>query len=193
MNTRWSGPVVCYIDMLLALAVVLLALSILVQPSKKSDAAALANPGALTIELWWDRAADADVDLWSLAPGGRPVGDSNKTGLGVALLRDDLGKGSDIDSRNYELAVANILRPGEYVFNAMLYRTRDNKLPITLTLIVTLRPPVGEPYQVATVKTKLETQGQEITLIRFSVDDKGNVVPGSINHIPKMLRSAASW
>lgn len=193
-HSRWTGPVFAQIDALLALAVVLLALSILVQPAKKADADAQTNPGAMTVELWWDPAVDADVDLWALAPGGRPVGYSNKTSLGMALLRDDLGRGGDKDSRNYELAVANVLRPGEYVINAMLYRTRDNKLPISLTLIVTIRPPKGDPYTVAPpVKAQLAVGGQEITLLRFSLDDKGNLIGPSVNRVPKLLRSVKTW
>lgn len=191
--TRWHGATIAYIDMLLALAVVLLALSILVQPAKKADADAQTNPGAMTVELWWDPAVDADVDLWTLAPGGSPVGYSNKTSLGMALLRDDLGRGGDRDSRNYELAVANVLRPGEYVINAMLYRTRDNKLPVAVTMAVTVRPPKGDPYILQTVKANLVFGGQEITLLRFTLDDKGGLIGPSINHLPKMLRSAKTW
>jgi hypothetical protein len=44
------------------------------------------------------------VDLWVQAPGDVPVGYSNESGVIFNLVRDDLGKGSDPNSMNYEIA-----------------------------------------------------------------------------------------
>jgi hypothetical protein len=50
-------------------------------------------PGNVIVEMFWDKATDADVDLWVQAPGDVPVGYSNKSGAIFNLVRDDLGKG----------------------------------------------------------------------------------------------------
>jgi hypothetical protein len=187
VRTKWNGETVATIDMLLALFVVMLALAVLVQPHKPK--AADQSPGQLTIEMTWPLGEDDDVDLWTQAPGGRPVGYSNKTDHGMALLRDDLGAGADMDSRNYEIAIANVVRPGLYIVNAHFYRYRRGHLPLSVTITVKLHPVGGDPIVIATV-TKALREGQELTFIRFRMDDKGQLVPGSINDIPTPLRAA---
>src|SRR6266576_7335291 len=62
--------------------------------------------------------------------GDVPVGYSSKSGVIFNLVRDDLGKGSDPNSMNYEIAYGRGHWPGEYVVNAMLYRSRDRKYPV---------------------------------------------------------------
>jgi hypothetical protein len=188
MRTRWAAEVVAYIDCLLALTVVLLALSILVQPARKADADQSNPPGAMTIELRWPLASDDDVDLWVRAPGGAPVGYSNKTGYGMALLRDDLGPGADPDSLNDEIAQANILRPGEYVVNAHLYRTRT-PAPVHVRLMVSIRRE-NRQVELLRIERDLAVEGEELTLARFTLDGGGNLVAGSVNDLPMLLRSA---
>jgi hypothetical protein len=107
----------------------------------------------------------------------------------MALLRDDLGPGADSDSRNYEIAVANVIRPGLYVVNAHLFRHRNGRLPVGVTIIVKIHPADGDPIIIARVMKTLRA-GEEVTFLRFRMDDKGQLVPGSINDIPTLLRAA---
>ena len=51
MRTRWHGEVIAFIDCLLALTVVLLALTVLVEPTKKADANTVQPPGAMPQDL----------------------------------------------------------------------------------------------------------------------------------------------
>lgn len=189
MRTRWHGEVIAFIDCLLALTVVLLALTVLVEPAKKADAKATADPpGAMTIELRWPQKDDDDVDLWVLAPGSTPVGYSAKTAPGMALLRDDLGPSADPDSLNDEIAQANVLRAGEYAATAHLYRARTQP-PIHVRLIVRIRKD-NKYIEILRVEKDITAEGEEVTLARWSLDDKGDLVPGSINDLPIQLRSA---
>ncbi len=179
-----------WIDLLhLMLMGVILAMSVaMLLMNPKQLKAADQSPGQLTIEITWPLGEDSDVDLWTQAPGGRPTGYSNKSDHGMALLRDDLGQSADMDSRNYEMAVANIVRPGLYIANAHLYRHRTGALPLSVTITIKMHPASGDPITIARV-TKTLRDGQEATFIRFRMDDKGQVIPGSINDLPTLLRS----
>ena len=189
MRTRWHGEVIAFIDCLLALTVILLALTVLVQPMKKADAESAAQPpGAMTVELRWPRGSDDDVDLWVAPPGGTPVGYSNKTAPGMALLRDDLGPTADPDSLNDEITQANFLRSGEYVINAHLYRARTPP-PVAVELWVRVRR--DDRYvELLHLHRTLAAEGEEATLTRFSLDEKGQLIAGSVNDLPMALRSA---
>ena len=188
MKTRWHGEVIAFIDCLLALTVILLALTILVQPVKKAEANdTVQPPGAMTIELRWPRNVDDDVDLWVEPPGGTPVGYSNKTAPGMALLRDDLGPSADPDSLNDEITQANFLRAGEYVINAHLYRARTRP-PVQVELWVRVRRD-DKYYEILHLHRSLDSEGQELTLARFSLDKNGDLIPGSVNDLPMALRS----
>lgn len=187
MRTRWHGEVIAFIDCLLALTVVLLALTVLVEPSKKADADTVQPPGAMTIELRWPQKDDDDVDLWVRGPGSTPVGYSSKTAAGMALLRDDLGPTADPDSLNDEITQANFLRPGEYVVNAHLYRARTAP-PIHVQVWVRVRRD-NKYSELLHVERDLTTEGEELTLARFTLDQHGELVPGSVNDLPMALRS----
>lgn len=188
MKTKWSGEVVATIDMLLALFVIMLALAVLVQPHKPKTPDE--SPGQMKIELRWD--GDNDVDLWALAPGTKSaVGYSHKTDHGMAILRDDLGPSADADSLDYELATAMIVRPGLFVVNAHLYRHREGTLPVHVRLKVSILPTGAKDWvEIAKLSADLVREGQELTLVRFRMDDKGQLVPNSINDLPTQLRAA---
>ena len=118
--TRWNGEVIATYDMLLALAVILLALFVLASPPRPKAAVVQAEPpGVLTVQLIWADEVDADIDLWLLGPGDRPVGYSNKDGAVFSLLRDDLGFVNDSSGKNFEIAYSRTLPAGEYVVNVV--------------------------------------------------------------------------
>jgi len=189
----WRGMNVSFRDMLFLLVFAYLVISAValahVAKKDQDQSAGKAPPGNVIVEIWWQRDLDDDVDLWVQGPGDMPVGYSNKSGMIFNLLRDDLGKGGDPNSMNYEVAYGRGHWPGEYVVNVMLYRSRDRIIPVTVK--VGLQNDHGGVQQVLESHVDLQFEGQETTVFRFKLDDKGAFVPGSMNRIHKDLRSAA--
>jgi hypothetical protein len=186
---------IAWIDMLnLMLQGIVLAVAfalILMNPPQQSKADEV-PPGALTVQAFWPDDLDVDVDLWVLAPGDRPVGYSNKDGRFFNLLRDDLGFVNDPSGKNFEVAYSRSLPPGEYVVNVHLYSKRVDAKSIPVKVTVQERRPGAATELLADRDVRLTRLGQEITVVRFRLDDHGNLVPGSINDLPRPLRSAES-
>ena len=146
-------------------------------------------PGNVIVEMRWDQAIDADVDLWVQGPGDLPVGYSNKSGIIFNLLHDDFGRPGVLNSMNYETAHSRGRWPGEYVVNAMLYRSRDRIFPVPVHVRVSLQGEGGEVQQMLHSNTELTFEGQETTVSRFKLDDNGALVAGSLNRTHKDLHS----
>lgn len=169
-------------------AMVLLLLPHLNPPATANEGAPA--PGNVIVELNWPKELDTDIDLWVEAPGDVPVGYSNKGGLIFNLLRDDLGGQSDVTDINYEVSYSRGVPVGEYTVNVHLYRDMSGRLPIPITLAVSVKPkPQIAAKRILTTKIELQHQGQEITAFRFRLDEDGNLVPGSVHDLPKPLRS----
>jgi hypothetical protein len=189
----WRGMNVSFRDMLFLLVfayLVIGAVALAHVRKKAEDVTGAAPPGSLIVDIHWDDKIDADVDLWVQAPGDVPVGYSNKSGIIFNLLRDDLGHSGDPVSMNYEIAYGRGLWPGEYTVNAHLYRSADGRYPVPVTAKVSVRGPDGEVTNVLRSVVQLDHVGQEMTIYRFQLDDKGHLVPGSLNRLHKGLRSA---
>lgn len=189
----WRGMNVSFRDMLflLVFAYLVIGALALAHVNKKEEASKGATPpGSVIVDLHWDNKIDADVDLWVQAPGDVPVGYSNKAGVIFNLLRDDLGHSGDPNSMNYEVAYGRGLWPGEYVVNAHLYRSSDGHFPVPVTARVSVRGADGEVTNLLRSEVKLDYVGQETTIFRFKLDDKGHLVAGSVNRLHKALRSA---
>ena len=190
----WRGMNVSFRDMLLLLVFTYLVIGAValahVAKNNEEQSKGQTPPGNIIVEMMWDKAIDADVDLWVQAPGDVPVGYSNKSGMIFNLVRDDLGKGGDPNSMNYEVAYGRGHWPGEYTVNAHLYRSVDQKFPISVIAKVALQVPNGEVKDMLKSTVELSHVGQETTIFRFRLDDKGELVPGSVNRLHKGLRSA---
>jgi hypothetical protein len=148
-------------------------------------------PGNVIVEISWPQKVDADIDLWVEAPGDTPVGYSNKGGLIFNLLRDDLGGQADVTEINYEVSYSRGVPSGEYTVNVHLYRNMSGVLPLPVNISVSIKPtPSAAAKRILTTKLNLEHQGQEITAFRFSLNEEGKLVAGSVHDLPKPLRSA---
>ena len=170
-----------------------LMMSVVNPPAKSADSEGDKAPGNVVIEAQWPDKLDADVDLWVEAPGDRPVGYSNKSGQIFSLLRDDLGKPLDVTNLNYEVAYTRGTPAGDYVINLHLYRALADFLPIDVQVVASVRATAqGETVPLVSTHAPLYKVGQELTAIRFRLDSKGQLVPGSVNSIYKPLRSAGS-
>lgn len=148
-------------------------------------------PGNVIIEVRWPDELDTDVDLWVQGPKDRPVGYSNQGGLIFNLLRDDLGHRDDVSKVNYEVAYSRGRPSGEYIVNLHLYRNVSGVTPIPVTVIASLKKNSGSSAVIlATTKVNLHAENEEVTAFRFRLSDKGDLVPGSVNNLPRALRSA---
>ena len=189
----WRGMNVSFRDMLflLVFAYLVIGAVALAHIAKKDDDQSKGQtpPGNVIVEMFWDKDTDADVDLWVQGPGDVPVGYSNKSGVIFNLVRDDLGKGGDPNSMNYEVSYGRGQWPGEYVVNAMLFRSRDNKYPVPLQIKVSLQNRQGEVHQALQSNIELRFEGEETTAFRFRIDEKGEFIADSMNRIHKDLRA----
>jgi hypothetical protein len=150
----------------------------------------LEPPGNVVIELRWPDPIDADVDLWVQGPGDVPVGYSNKGGRLFNLLRDDLGHRGDVSGLNYEVSYSRGVLAGEYIVNVHLYRDLSQQLPIPVTVVASVKPSVGESARQIVARTvELGREGEERTVFRFRLDERGALVPGSVHDLEVPLRA----
>ncbi len=168
--------------------IVILLLPHLNPPTKAEETTT--PPGNVVVEVRWPDALDADVDLWVEAPGDQAVGYSNKGGRIFNLLRDDLGHNQDITGLNYEIAYSRGVAEGDYTVNLHLYRDRSGQLPIQAVVSLSVKAtPDGPLKPIAEETIELTRVGQEQTVMRLSLDEAGDLVPGSLHYIPRALRS----
>jgi len=170
-------------------AIVVMILPHLNPPNAKT-ADAMDPPGNVIIEARWPDAWDTDIDLWVQAPGDVPVGYSNKGGAIFNLLRDDLGRRGDATEMNYEVSYSRGIPPGEFTVNVHLYRNPARTLPIPVTLVVSVKKTAAESgKQILATKVELAREGQELTALRFKLDEAGDLVPGSVHTLQRALRN----
>ncbi len=170
-------------------AIVLILLPHLAVPGDRASAESR-QPGEIMVEVRWPDDHDADVDLWVQAPGDVPVGYSNKGGAIFNLLRDDLGNRFDATGLNYEVAFGRGVPPGEYTVNLHLYRNPAGVLPVPATVVVSVKSDEGKvSRQILASEVELKRVGQELTVFRFALDGQAALVSGSVNGLPKQLRS----
>ena len=148
-------------------------------------------PGNMVVVMEWPP-GPSDVDLWVTGPGeAKPIGYSRKSGVLWNLLRDDLGTTPDATPSNFENAFTRGLVPGEYVINVHCYRCPYGDVPVTIE--VSIKKPdtlVGQHTIKIVAFTKMVMrQKEEVTAIRFVLDDKGNIIRSSVNNIYRELRS----
>ncbi len=189
----WRGINVSFRDMLFLLVfayLVIGAVALAHVRKQQEETSGATPPGAIIVDLRWDEKVDADVDLWVEGPGDVPVGYSNKAGMIFNLLRDDLGHSGDPNSMNYEVAYGRGRWPGEYTVNAHLYRSADSRLPVKVMAKVDMQTREGQVKNLMQSAVELTHVGQEATIFRFRLDDKGELVQGSLNRLHKELRSA---
>lgn len=186
---------ILYIDALFCMlfGMLFMVVCLMASVQKKAEEAASAEPpGQMAATITWPE-GDTDVDLWLLGPGEpAPIGYSNKAGNVWNLLRDDLGNGADAMKLNFENAYTRGIVPGQYVINVHCYRC--NKLPVAVQVEIAINTGMltggkSGSKVLATTTVNLKEDGKEATAIRFTLDAKGNIVPGSSNAVFKALRN----
>ncbi len=170
------------------IAIVLLLLPHLNPPAKAEEEAP--SPGNVIVEIRWPDDVNTDVDLWVEAPGDVPVGYSNKGGLVFNLLRDDLGLHADFSGLNYEVSYSRGIPAGDYTVNLHLYRDLSGRLPLQVTVVVSVKAsPDQAAKQILATKATLKHEGEELTAFRFTLDEFGRLVRGSVHDLPRSLRA----
>ncbi len=170
-------------------AVVILLLPHLNPKQEAQAAVASTVPGNVMVEARWADELDTDVDLWVQAPGDVPVGYSNKSGVIFNLLRDDLGRNADPTQLNYEVSYSRGVPPGEYAINLHMYRNKSRISPVKVTVVTSVKRPNAESAkQILISSIDLMAENQETTVYRFKLTEAGELVPGSVNSLPKPLR-----
>jgi hypothetical protein len=170
-------------------AVVILLLPHLNPKQEAQAATASTVPGNVMVEARWADELDSDIDLWVQAPGDVPVGYSNKSGVIFNLLRDDLGRNADPTQLNYEVSYSRGVPPGEYAVNLHMYRNKSKVSPVKVTVVTSVKKPNSESAkQILTSTIDLMAENQETTVYRFKLTDAGELVPSSVNSLPKPLR-----
>jgi hypothetical protein len=181
------GFVWSYRDLLWALVITFMAMSVLALVVTTQQRKTLAKPQAnLLFTLHWDDASNSDVDLWVQAPGETPVGYLHEGDTTANLVRDDLGRKKDKKSRNQEMTMARGTPAGEWVVNVVLYASYDRRYPVKATAEV-LKVGVRGAQTLVSRAVALSHEGQQITVARFTLDADGNLVPGSVNDLPMSL------
>jgi hypothetical protein len=170
-------------------AVVILLLPHLNPKQEAQAAVASTVPGNVMVEARWADELDTDIDLWVQAPGDVPVGYSNKSGVIFNLLRDDLGRNADPTQLNYEVSYSRGVPPGEYAVNLHMYRNKSKVSPVKVTVVTSVKKPNAEgAKQILTSSIDMMAENQETTVYRFKLTETGELVPGSVNSLPKPLR-----
>jgi len=186
-----SGSVFRDVIMLALAGFVAIVILLLPHLNPPTDGEASAEPpGSLMVEVRWPDERLTDVDLWVQAPGDVPVGYSSKGGQVFNLLRDDLGASGDPTRLNYEVAYSRGAPGGEYTVNLHLYSDREGSLPVPVTVVVSLKRDKGTGLQrLFAGDVQLARVGEELTVVRFRLDPKGQLVAGSLHQLPRKLRT----
>ncbi len=163
-------------------ALVILLLPHVNPPEKKN--ADLMTPGNVIVEIKWPERIDADVDLWVKAPGDGAVGWSQRGGTIFDLLRDDLGYMNDLTAANHEMAYSRGVPAGDYVVNVHMYRNEVEIWPVPVHVIVSVKLSVEKPArQILLRKVELLRVDQELTVLRFQLNESGGLLPHTVNDL----------
>ena len=170
-------------------AIVILLLPHLNPPGAKT-ADNMTPPGNVIVEIRWPDELDADVDLWVQAPRDVPVGYSNKGGAVFNLLHDDLGNRVDVTGLNYETSYSRGIEPGEYTVNLHLYRNPSGVYPVPVTVVTSVKRNAKDTArQLLASDVLLVSEGEEVTVYRFDLNEDGDLVAGSVHSLYKALRT----
>lgn len=188
--------------LLMFLMMFILVLPFINDPRKNAQSDNIDPPdqGILRVEMFWEDERRTDVDLWVAGPIGSPVGYSNLGGPLFNLLRDDLGKCNaedlkkalcstfDVSDRNMEIAYTRGLWDGEYQVNVHLFNIRNERTPVPVRVVVSMRENASAPSrELFYSNVTLKFPAQELTVFRFMVKDNV-VVMDSLNSLHRPIR-----
>ncbi len=148
------------------------------QARKKGDIPAKAE---FIVTISWPDNNPNDVDAWVNEPGGKTLWFRQRDAGMLHLDRDDRGaknntlivNGREISSPyRQEIVTLRGVVPGEYVVNAHYYDSKD-QMPVDVSVTVVKVNPQAEIVFNGT--QQIPAKGDERTLVRFTLDDGGQV------------------
>lgn len=154
------------------LSIFVIILPFINEVNKKVDGD-LKSPGDMNIEMFWADNQNIDLDLYVQSPDDAPVFYGRSNGVSLNLLRDDVGFANDISNKNYENVFArNVFTNQEYIINVSWFSGELHAVPdAKFYVIVTIRNKNGNRVQYR-FDNVLKTVKEEITVIRFSINDE---------------------
>ena len=181
-----------------ALGAIMLALVILmfhINPPKSEEADNQRARGNVRVEVQWPNEMNVDVDTWVQAPGDVPVGYSNLNGRVFNLVRDDLGTHADLTGMNYEVAFSRGIPAGEWTINIHWYSNSHGAIEVPVKVLITMKKvddgsSKEAPISIMSKSVRLVSVGQELTVIRFMVDENQDVDKTSFTTELNRIRSA---
>lgn len=158
------------------------------QARKAGDVPAKAE---FMVTVSWPDNNPNDVDTWVLEPGGKTLWFRQRDAGMLHLDRDDRGAKNNSVLVNGKLITSAIRQeivtlrgivPGEYVVNAHYYDSADQQ-PVEVTVAVVKVNPQAEIVYTGT--QQIPRKGDERTLVRFTLDDAGQVL--ALSTTPKTI------
>jgi len=143
------------------------------------------------ISVTWPEYLADDIDIWVQDPIGETVSYLRKDAGWLHLDRDDRGEVNDtiiVDGEellypiNQEVVTIRGIIPGEYIVN-LYYYTAAQPMPVEALVKVEKVNPTLQTVFVRRVT--LQQQDEEQTIVRFTLDRKGNL--HSVNQLDKRL------
>lgn len=194
---------VAFIDLLfnitIGLAMLFIVAFLLINPiAKKGDIIIKAE---FIITMSWPKESRDDIDLYVMDPQKVIVYFRQRDKGLLHLDRDDLGYSNDVvvtesgsystDFNEEHVTIRGII-PGEYIINAHWFGKGSGRIgelvPQSDTVEVTIKIEKLNPYKLIWTGNKtLTAVGDEITFLRFTVDNKGEVISSNELEYPLVL------
>lgn len=172
------------LSMLLRLTALVVFLIMAVNPPSAEDIDRVSPPGSIAVSIAWQE-GPGDVDLWVKGPGDSPTSYRRRAGKLFSLLRDDRGVDGDSSPLNYENAYSRSIEPGEYIVNVHGYSlSGERKVRVEVAFGKT-----ADEMRVIVIDDVVVKQGQELTVVRFTVGADGELVPESFHRAFISLRN----
>lgn len=161
------------------------------------------NKAEFMVTVTWPYEIDTDIDTWLEEPSGALIWYNDKTPKNSAshLDRDDLGNENDVIvvdnkrieiKRNQEIVTIRGIVPGNYTLNIHYYNSRyagsgpDPVVPVTVK-VEKLNPSVKTIYDTPE-PIRLTTEGEERTILHFTVDEAGDVIETSTDPFISLIK-----
>lgn len=134
------------------------------------------------VTVSWPDGNPNDVDTWVMEPSGKVLWFRQRDAGLLHLDRDDRGAKNAtvlVNGREFsspirqEIVTLRGILPGEYVVNAHYYDSKD-QMPVDVSVTVVKVNPQAEIVFNGT--QQLPAKGDERTLVRFSLNDAGQVI-----------------
>ena len=169
-------------NVLIGFAFLFIIAFILINPIKEE--AQIKAKAEFMVIMEWNAKSNYDIDLWMQDPLNTIVGFPNKESGWLHLDKDDLGASNDTmimrDGTtktiylNREIMTVRGVASGEYIVNIHLYSTKGlNTGPMPVHVEILKINPYSEIYSGVTT---LQLNGQEETVLRFTVNQAGDVI-----------------